>query len=182
VSEHRRTFVRDGVAILGCFLLLGLVGAVLWWLLVDPAVYTVTARGGSMGEPELAQRFDPDGWFVVIGLLGGLLGGALLSWWRARDPLRTTILVVLGALLATGVVIALGRILGPADPETLIPSLAPGHHVPVRLVITTKVSALAWPFGALVGCLAFLWSPVGEAQDDPDLQDETEPDPAPAPR
>lgn len=176
MSGTPRTLVRETGLVVGAFLLLGIVGAVLWWLLVDPATFTVTAQGGSMGEPQLARRFEPDGWFVVIGLLGGLCAGGLLSWWRSRDPWRTTLLVLLGALLATGVMIVLGRALGPADPEVLISSLSPGHHVPVRLVLTAKVSALAWPFGALVGCLAFLWSPAGDAAD------ETEQDPAPAPR
>jgi len=62
----------DAVAVLGTFLLLGVVCGVLWWLLADPAAFTKTADGVEMSEVELIRRFDVDGWYAVIAAVAGM--------------------------------------------------------------------------------------------------------------
>ncbi len=150
--------LRDAAAVLGVPAVLGLLGAVLWWLLVDPATFTAAPGGGlGMNEVELGKRFNDDGWFVVIGAVTGLFAGAGLTWWRSRDPLLTAVLLLPGSALGVLVMSVVGGWLGPDAPA----SVAAGADaaVPVPLEVTGFVSYLVWPITALVGALLVLWSP-----------------------
>ena len=152
--------LEDAVAVLAVYVALGVLGAVVWWLLVDPALYTKAANGGlGMGEGQLGKRFNADGWYAVIAGIGGLLSGTALSWWRGRDPLLTSTLVLGGSLVAAGVMSVLGGWLGPPDPESVAASVEVGATVPMRLAVDSAVCYLVWPVTALIGCLIVLWSP-----------------------
>lgn len=143
---------------LGVYLALGVVAALLWWLLVDPAMFTRTEDGGvSMGEVELTQQFNADGWYTVIAAVLGMLSGAALTWWRSRDHLVTVALLAVGSGLAAAVMAWLGGVLGPADPELV--QVAAGTRLPAQLEVASPVAYLVWPIAALVGSLLVLWSP-----------------------
>jgi hypothetical protein len=156
----------DTVAVLGTFLLLGVVCGVLWWLLADPAAFTKTADGVEMSEVELIRRFDVDGWYAVIAAVAGALAGLAVTWWRPRDYALTTALVVLGSVVAAGAMAVVGRVLGPADPEQVLSSTPLGARVPTQLVVTVDAAYLLWPITVLIGALMVLWSTprVGEQQ------------------
>lgn len=150
---------RDLVVVLGTYLALGLLAGGLWWLLVDPAMFTKARAGLGMGEVELGKRFADDGWFAVIGAVLGLLSGTALVWWRARDPLLTVGLVLLGSLLAAAVTAATGALLGPPDPDSVAAGLAVGARVPMALEVSSPVVYLVWPIATMAGALLVLWSP-----------------------
>lgn len=156
----RRAPLRDAAWVLGVHLCLGLVGAVLWWLLVDPAMFTKAESGGlAMGEVQLARRFNADGWFVVIAAVSGLLSGSVLTWWRSRDFLLTSLLLVVGSAVAATVMAVLGRVLGPADPGSVAAGLPVGAQVAMQLEVSGTVCFLVWPIAVLAGALFVLWSP-----------------------
>jgi hypothetical protein len=157
-SLSGRTPVGDAVVVLGGLLVLGVVCGVLWWLLVDPAEFTKVRAGGTMWEVELGRRFVAVGWFAVLALVVGALGGALLTWWRDRDELFTVGLLVLGSALAAAVMAVVGHLLGPPDPSTVLAAAAAGARVPVDLTVTGWPTYLCWPVGVLVGSLMVLWS------------------------
>ncbi|HET9859896.1 MAG TPA: hypothetical protein VFQ19_08965 [Nocardioidaceae bacterium] len=166
--------VRDLVAVVGSYLLLGLVCGLLWWLLVDPAVFTkAQGGGGSMGEVELSNRFNGDGWYAVIGAVAGLSSGVALTWWRSRNFVLTTVLLVAGASLAAAVMALTGQALGPGDPDAALAAARVGAQVPVPLEVTAKASYLVWPMAALIGALVVLWSPPRDDAAD-DRRDATE--------
>lgn len=144
--------------IVGVCALLGIGCGVLWWLLVDPATITKVAEGGSTGELELGKRFDPDGWYAVIAAVSGLLAGGLLTWWRSRDPLLTTVLVLFGAGVVAAVMAVTGLLLGPVDPDVALAAAELGGKVPEQLIVTAKAAYLVWPISMLVGALMVLWS------------------------
>lgn len=159
MSEAR----SDAVAVLGSYLGLGVLGAVLWWLLAEPAYFTVSDQGTlGMGEVQLARRFSADGWFVVVAAVLGVLSGGVLTWWRARDHLLTAGLVLVGAVLASMVMSFVGGVLGPPDPGVVAATVAPGQLVPTELELTADVGYLVWPISALAGALMVLWSPSSE--------------------
>lgn len=151
----------DLVVVLGTFLGLGLLGGLLWWLLVDPAEYTLAPGGGAMGELELSQRFNADGWYSVLAVVLGFPSGLLLTWWRSRDYRLTTALLVVGAALAASVTALTGRLLGPGDPDAALQGAERGARVPVELVVTAEVAYLLWPMAVLAGALMVLWSSPG---------------------
>jgi hypothetical protein len=159
-GSRRSAALEDLVAVLGVYVVLGVLGAVAWWLLVDPALYTKAVDGGlGMGEGQLGKRFNADGWYAVIAGIGGLLSGTAVSWWRGRDPLLTSALVLGGSLVAAGVMAVLGGWLGPPDPESAAAAVEVGDTVPMQLAVDATVCYLVWPVTALIGCLIVLWSP-----------------------
>jgi hypothetical protein len=164
----RRGVAQDVLLALGAFLVLGLLGAVLWSQLVTPADYTKVSGGGGMGETDFGHQFSADGWFVVIGVLGGLLAGLVLTGWRRRDPLLVVGLLVVGSCLAAAVVAVLGHLLGPGDPGAALRAVGSGAKVPERLDVGPQLPGqphesafpvyLSWPVGALVGAMFVLLS------------------------
>jgi hypothetical protein len=161
-----RGVLGDVAVVLGVFLVLGLLGAVLWSSVVSPADYTKVAGGGGMGEADFGQQFGADGWFVVIGVLGGLVAGLVLTAWRGRDPLLTVGLLVVGSCLAAAAVALLGHLLGPGDPSAALRAVRVGATVPERLDVGPQLPGqphesaltvyLSWPVGALAGALFVL--------------------------
>ena len=149
----------DVAEVLGTLLGLGVVCGVVWWALVDPAVFTAGRRGGSMGEAELAKRFDGDGWYAVVAAVAGFTAGVVLTWWRQRDLRLTTLTLVLGSALAAATMALTGWLLGPGDPDVALAQARPGEKVPVELLVTAPASYLVWPVAVLLGALIILWSP-----------------------
>ncbi len=163
----------DVLVVLGGLLLLGVVCGVLWWLLVDPAAYTKTRRGGVMSENELSRRFSADGMYVVIAVVAGLVAGIVLTWWRARDPLLTSVLLVVGSGLAAAAMWLVGHQLGPGDTAAALRAAKLGAHVPERLDVHAWTAYLAWPVAVLAGALLVLLGRVSDTdpqQIDPDSE------------
>lgn len=149
----------DVLVVLGVFLVLGVLGGLLWPLLVTPAEFTKSSGGGSMGENELSKQFGADGWYVVIGFLTALVTGLVLTAWRSRDPLLVSLLLVLGAAAAAALMALVGHWTGPGDPGPALRAAAVGAQVPESLDVDSFSIYLAWPFGALVGALFVLVGP-----------------------
>lgn len=147
---------RDAAIIIVTFLLLGVLGGVLWSLVVSPAEFTKLADGGSMGEDELSKKFGADGWFVLIGTAAGVLAGLALSWWRSRDALLTSALLVAGSAVAAAVMALVGHLLGPGSTQAALAAVQVGAQVPERLDVDTFIVYLAWPVGVLAGTLFVL--------------------------
>jgi len=183
-SSARGPLADVGI-VLGAFVVLGLVCGVAWWLLVDLAEFSGARSGGaSMGELELGKRFNADGWYAVLGMVAGFLAGVLLTWWRSRDSLLTTLLLLPGARLAAATTALVGGLLGPGEPATTGTVLAPGETVPVALTVTADVVYLMWPVAALAGALMVLWSstsqPTTEAEPSDPAGDDRRPERATA--
>lgn len=150
--------VQDTLAVLGSYLVLGVLCGLAWWLLVEPAMFTKLEGGGSMGEVELGKRFDADAWYAVIAALAGFLSGGLIGWWRSRDLLLTTGLLLVGAGIAAAVMAVTGYLLGPGDPDAALAAAKVGEQVGVQLEVTARAAYLVWPISALIGGLIVLWS------------------------
>lgn len=161
-SRLGRGSAADVAVVLATFLVLGVVCGVLWWLLTDLAEYTRTGNGGGeMSEVELSKRFNPDGWYAVIAIVAGFLSGLGLTWWRARDHLLTTVLLLPGAALAATTMAVVGRALGPGSPQVALVQAQRGETIPVQLAVTAHAAYLAWPVAVLFGALMVLWSSPG---------------------
>ena len=155
----------DAIAVLGTSLALGLLGGVLWWLLTEPAMFTVGEKGSlGMGEVELADRFSATGWFTVLAAVLGALSGGALTWWRNRDPIVTAGLLVVGSVLGTATMAGVGRLLGPPDAEAAAAAARPGELVPAALEVGAEVAYLVWTIAALAGALMVLWSPTTDVE------------------
>jgi hypothetical protein len=157
ISLLRHPLARDVAVVLAWFVAAAVLGALLWWQVTPLAEYTRTATNAEMGEDQLAKQVSADGWFFVIGAVGGLLSGVVLSLLRRRDPVATVVLVTLGALLATWLMLRLGLWLGPANPKDVLTDVPVGHKVPLQLKTSADGVLFTWPLGALLGAVAVLW-------------------------
>jgi hypothetical protein len=177
-GAHDRTlrpWVGDVLWVLGSFLVLGVIGAIAWWLLVDPAMFTKAPDGGlAMGEGQLGKQFGTDGWYVVVAFVLGVLAGSVLTWWRSRDPVLTSGLLLVGSVLAATVMSLLGKVLGPTDPSSLASTVAVGARLPTQLEVGANASYLMWPIAVLAGALFLLWSPPAERDRPADHDDRPE--------
>lgn len=145
---------------------LGVLGAVVWWWLVDLPTYTRAADSGSMDAVELSRSVGIDAWFAVTaGVLGFLLGAGLLL--RAVRAPRAAVFVGLGAATLAGLVmVGVGRLLGPGDLDARLAAASPGDRVPVPLVpnsdtldvlgLPLPLIVLVWPVAALAGAVLVL--------------------------
>ncbi len=109
-------FAVAGVAVVG------LVGGVIWGLVVPGVTGVVVApgRAGALGA-DTGHRFDAVAMFACIGFVAGVVGG-IGTWWvrpirGSAGALAAALGAVLGAVAAawTGGVIAGARHPGPAD-------------------------------------------------------------------
>ena len=157
-SLLRHPLVGDVAVVLAWFVVAALLGALLWWQITPLAEYTRTATNAEMGEDQLGRQVSADGWFFMIGGVGGLISGVALSLLRRRDPVATVVLVTLGGLLATWLMLRVGQWLGPANPKDVLAHVPVGHKVPLQLKTSADGVLFTWPLGALLGAIAVLWS------------------------
>lgn len=150
--------VLTELAVVGLwFVVAGLVAGLVWWRITPLAEFTRTSNGLRMGEEQLGVQVSSDGWFAVIAMVGGALSGLLLAAWRRRDSVVTVLLLPIGAGIATGLMVLLGDLLGPADPRSVsTASLAVGDKVPLQLHVHAHGVLLIWPLAALLGAFVVL--------------------------
>jgi hypothetical protein len=110
---------------------------------------------------DLARRFNPDGWYAVIAIVAGFVSGLAVTWWRSRNLLLTTLLLLPGAALAAATMALVGHALGPIDPHDALSDAARGQIAPLELSVTAGAVYLAWPVATLLGALMVLWSSAG---------------------
>jgi hypothetical protein len=145
--------LRAAVVTVVGFCALGLVGARIWFNATDLPAYLVTRGGGSLDELQLGRYFNSPGWFLVIGLGLGLLGGLLFGAVYRRHGVLVVVAVFAGSLLASYICYHYGVTLdqGPVGPR--VHAAQPGDRVPVELTLGAVGVRLAWPIAALVGVL-----------------------------
>jgi uncharacterized membrane protein YeaQ/YmgE (transglycosylase-associated protein family) len=148
---------RDVAVVIGSFLVLGVLTGVLWWWVVPPAQFTKLPRGGSMSEVELSKQFAADGFYVVIAAVVGVLAGLVLAWWRSRDLLLTSVLLVVGSALAAALMAVTGHLLGPGPTRAALAAAKVGAKVPERLDVDTVAVYLSWPVAVLLGASLVLF-------------------------
>jgi hypothetical protein len=167
-SAVRRPVVTDTLVVVGWFVLVGVIGALLWWQVTPLAEYTRTASNAQMGEVQLGRQVSADGWYFVVAAVGGLLSGVVLLSWRHRDPVVMVVLVTVGALLAGWLVLRIGLWLGPADPRDVLPHVAEGAKVPLQLRVHASGLLLVWPITALLGAIGVIWGTDADRSNDLD--------------
>lgn len=139
------------------FVVTGLVGALVWWQVATLPQVRKTGDTATLSPEELVKQVGVDGWFFVIAAVGGLLSAVLLMVWRRRDPLLMVVLVVLGAGLASLLMVHAGLALGPGKEIVALRHLPEGAQVSTRLKLHAPGVAWAWPIGAALGALIYLW-------------------------
>jgi hypothetical protein len=156
VSEAARARLQIVAEAVLVGIVLGAVLGVLWWWVTPEVKWTVTAEGtvvpADIGHDDW---FAADGWFLVLGLLLGVALTALL-WARGRSqPVALAVSVAVGAALLSLTGWAVGGVLGPPDPASLVDTVASGTTVAGALSLRAPGVLLA-PVVAALGLLGML--------------------------
>lgn len=152
-----RSTSRDLLVIAGVFLVLAVVGAVVWDQVADLAEFTRVKGNATMDEFQLGRQISADGWYSLIAVVGGLVAGVGLMLWRSADALATMIAIGLSAAAASFVTLKVGLLLGPPDPKSVLKSTAVGAKVPTQLELHAHGLMLIWPLAAVLGAVAVLF-------------------------
>ena len=168
-SDDRAAALRRGLIdagiVLAWFLVVGTLGAVAWWQLVDLPEATRSGSSIVLEPDQLGKAVNIDAWFFAIALVGGLVSGVALLNWRHRDPLLMVLLVTLGGGVASVLMAKFGQWLGPSPQTEVLRHKPNGAHAPVLLELTGSGSGFShatgvlwvWPAAAALGALVYLW-------------------------
>jgi hypothetical protein len=131
----------------------GFAGGAAWAALADPPKALITQRGAFLvSEVSYDHQVTVTLWFLVVGIVGGLVAGAVIGLLGRRlGPVAVGAAVLMSAV-ATGLAAWSGiHAFGPDGPQPHAGS--PGDLVPTALSITSDVAYLGWPIGAMLGVL-----------------------------
>lgn len=142
-------WLRPILVTAGVFLLAGAIGGWAWQQFAPLAVYTVGDDGAAtLDEEQMTQVFGPDGTFVSIGFLAALVLGAALFWWlRERGP-WSVVVIVLGAVVGSGMAWSIGTLLGRDPIEPRLEAANPGDRLDAPLELHAWTALASWVVGA----------------------------------
>jgi hypothetical protein len=131
----------------------GLVGGWAWAALADPPKALITRRGAFLvSEVSYDHQVTVTLWFLVVGVVGGLVAGAVIGLIGRRHGPVAVVAAVLMSAVATGLAAWSGiNAFGPDGPQPH--ASAVGDLVPTALSISSDVAYLGWPVGAVLGVL-----------------------------
>lgn len=139
------------------------IGAGVWRGIVTLPNYTLSDDGRAvMADRGLTQFFATDAWFVIIGLICGILLGAL-TWHLFKDQGWKSALIAVAVGLLSGLAAKwLGEAFGPTDFATRLSQAAPGAKVPIDFELHTWTPLLVWALAAVTPVL--LYSSLGREE------------------
>ena len=157
-SRQRRALARPLVVlavVTVAVALLGVPGGFIWSAITPRVLVVVTGHGvAQVVNPETKAFIAADGWFCVVGMLGGLLAGAVgyVTAVRRRGAAAAAGLI-LGGVAASLVQWWIGRDIGRASFRG---ALFVSHHGAVLhapLELSARTALVVWPLTAslLVG-------------------------------
>lgn len=134
--------------ILVVFAAAGVAAAFAWMALWEPPRgEVVDGTWYALSFPDVGREFGAIGWYVVIGLVGGVVLGLLAALLATRAEIATLVAVAAGSAVAGLVTYRVGAMLAPPDPTTVTPS--PDGLVDGTLVMAGSSWFAAWPLGAI---------------------------------
>jgi hypothetical protein len=130
----------------------GALAGIVWQWVWTPTVGVVVDHHWTAGDAlGLQHEFSGTGWYVVVALVAGLVGGIAVAVLADRVPLLTLAAVVVGSALAVWLMTVVGTALGPPDPAVAAGTADDGTRLPMQLTVTGHSPWFALPSGALIG-------------------------------
>lgn len=146
---------------------LGALSGVGWWAVTDLPAFRVQAGGGAVtSERGLAGYIGADAWFVVCGVVVGLLVGVLGWRWFGREGWLVVVLVAVLGAAAAALCWTVGYRIEPGSFAVRLAAAQPGDVVPIDLTVRARAALAVWPLFAVIPVL--LGSSLGR---DPEVDD-----------
>ncbi len=174
LAVGRRRYLRHPLVVLAATTLtvavLGVPSGFVWAAIAPRVALVVTGHGaGQVANPETKAFIAGDGWFCVIGIVGGLLAGiaGYLVAVRRRGALAALGLI-LGGLAAALLAWWIGRSVGLASFRNALTASRPGTVLHAPLVLRAHGAVVIWPLTSalLVALAELLTGPQRDAAQD----------------
>lgn len=148
----RRVSARWATGIVVAFVVVGVVGGLLWRSRLDiPGGVVVGHRWyPDPWDPGQRAAFAATGWYVVIAGAAGLLLGILASLLSRAAELVTLAAVVVGSVLAVLLMLVVGLHGAPPDPQVAAAHLADGTRLRGTITVPRLGALLVLPLTAAV--------------------------------
>lgn len=154
-ARSRTRALRAAAASAALALLLAPYVGMLWQYLAPAPTYLNVAGEIFLDNQDTSEFIAADGTFLIVGLLVGLVCGAL-GYWRYRLDLGAilgmTIAAAIGALIAREV----GEAFGPAPIAQSALGLPVGQTTTGALELKSDGVLLGWPVGVLIAYLSLI--------------------------
>jgi hypothetical protein len=148
--------VREAVLLLALFAVGGAVAGLVWHWLWRPPSGVVLDGVWYPDAAGLTEVFSATGLYVLVGVVTGLLLGVTSGLLLARRPLVTLALVAVASALAGWLMLVVGQVGAPPDPQPLAARAANGATLPGTLAVSGWSPFVAVPVGALAGLCTIL--------------------------
>lgn len=135
-------------------ILLGLVSGWVWSRLVKlPSFAIVADSSATVSERALTEFFAADAWFVICGMVVGLVLGTAV-WLILKQMGWPVAFVAAGAGLLAGLACwQFGLYLGPGPLDSRLAAARPGDIVPIALELHSYSALAVWSFAAVIPVL-----------------------------
>lgn len=133
---------------------LGLVGGAAWAAVASAPAALRTSTGLVLGETQLDQQVGVTMWFLVTGVVVGVLVGCVVCWKGSPYGVLAVAAALVAAALACFVSYWSGvHLFGPGSADASAGSSGT-RRVVVSLSVDTDAAYLGWPVGSLLGAVA----------------------------
>jgi len=154
-SERRHAsrwwLLRDVAVVLVAAALVGVVCGAAWEMWWTPPTGLVLDHVWYPDVDGVRQLFSGTGLYVAVGLVGGVLLGAVSAWFFDRVELVTLAAVAAGSVLAAWLMYEVGTALAPPDPAAAARTATDYTELPGTLEVEGAGAFVAIPAGAMTG-------------------------------
>jgi hypothetical protein len=126
------------------------------WESLAPAPTYINLGGAIyLKNQDTAEFISADLWFLFIGLLVGIVSGAL-AYWRYRKALPAMIGLTVAAFLAAMIARHVGVEFSPPPIAQAAPGTADGASVHAEIALQSHSLLLSWPVGVLLSYVCLI--------------------------
>lgn len=126
------------------------------WERIAPAPTYVNLGGEVyLNNQDSSEFVAADGWFLVLGLLVGILS-AVVGYWRCRSDLGVILALGLAAVPAAYIAREVGEAFGPAPIQQTALTLADGSTIEGSITIGAHGVLFGWSVGVLITYLSLV--------------------------
>lgn len=128
----------------------------MFWERVAPAPTYINLGGAIyLKDQDTSEFISADLWFLVIGLIVGVISGGL-AYWRYRRSLVAMLGLTVAAFVAAMIARHVGVAFSPPPIAQAAPGTADGASVHAEIALKSHSLLLGWPVGVLVAYVSLL--------------------------
>lgn len=127
----------------------------LWERLAPKPTYINLSGAIYLNDQDTSQFIADDTWFLVLGLLAGLIAGGL-GYWRYRRGIPTMLGLIGAALLGSLIARHIGVALGPPPIAQAALGVPDGGTVQAMIQVKAHAVLLSWPVGVALAYVCLI--------------------------